>query len=89
MRPGEKKWDFGNLIPGKLCNLNGHFAFWREMLALLRDKLLFLRQKCIRISQLTMEGSFDDISGIVCFVPGLFVYLICFCSFVVIFVQVI
>ena len=54
---GRKIVNFGNLIPGKCCDLERNFAFGR--------KISFFKQKCIKISQkhLTMEGTFEDIPG--------------------------
>ena len=36
-----KSGEMGNLLPWKSCNLEGNFAFWREICAILRDKWSF------------------------------------------------
>ena len=62
--------EFGNLIPGKLCNLEGNYAFGRKDLAILRDNWSFLEQECDGKSSshkhLTIEGSFGEILGKCC-----------------------
>ena len=45
---GGKNGELGNLLPWKSCILEGNFAFWREICAILRDDWSFGGQKYIK-----------------------------------------